>query len=45
MHRAGQQPLEELALTQHDHGLVADATGNVVVALDRLRRADETDEQ
>ena len=45
MHRAGQQPLEQLALSEHDHRFVADATRNVVVALDRLRRANETDEQ
>jgi hypothetical protein len=45
MHRAGQEALEQLALSEHDHRLVADALRNVVEAFDRLRRADEADEQ
>jgi hypothetical protein len=45
MHRARYQPLEQLPLSEHDHGFVANATWNVVVAFDRLPRANETDEQ
>ena len=45
MHRAGQQPLEQLALSEHDHRFVADPTWNVVVPLDRLRSTHEADEQ
>ena len=45
MHRAGQQPLEQLALSEHDHGFVANATRDVVVAFDRLARANEAGEQ
>ena len=45
MHRAGHQPLEQLSLSEDDHGFVANATRNVVVAFDRSSRADETDEQ
>jgi hypothetical protein len=45
MHRAGHQALEQLPLPENDHGFVANAPRNVVVALDRLRRTDETDEQ
>ena len=45
VHRPGQQPLEQLALPEHDHGFVANAPRNVVVALDGLPRADEAGEQ
>jgi hypothetical protein len=45
MHRARYQPLEQLPLSKNDHRFVADTAGDVVVALDRLPRADETDEQ
>ena len=45
MHRAGQQPLEQLALPEHDHRFVANALRQVVGALDGLRRAHEPDEQ
>jgi hypothetical protein len=39
------EPLEQLALPEHDHGLVSDALRHVVEALDRLAKADERDEQ
>jgi hypothetical protein len=39
------EPLQQLPLPQHDHGLVADALGHVVEALDRLAERDERDEQ
>ena len=45
VHHTGQEPLEELALPEHDHRLVADAAGQVVVALDGLPRAHERDQQ
>jgi hypothetical protein len=45
MHRAWEHPLEQLALSEHDHRFVADTAGDVVVAFDRSPRADETDEQ
>jgi hypothetical protein len=41
VHRAGKQPLEELALPEDDHRLVANADGNVVEPLDRLARVDQ----
>jgi hypothetical protein len=43
--QAGHEPLEELPLAEHDHGLVLDALGDVVEALDRLPEPDERDEQ
>jgi hypothetical protein len=41
VHQAGDQPLEQLALAEHDHGLVADAPAQGVAALDRLAGEDE----
>ena len=45
MHQPGHEPLQQLALAEHEHGLVADARGDVVGALDRLAHPDQPDEQ
>ena len=45
MHEPRAEPLEQLALAQHDLGLVAHAPRDVVRALDGLPEADEVDEQ
>jgi hypothetical protein len=45
MHQAGAEPLEQLALAEHDLGLVADAARDVVEPLDRLAELHEVDEQ
>ncbi len=45
MDEAGHQPLEQLPLAEHDHGLVAHARGDVVEALHRLAEPDERDQQ
>jgi hypothetical protein len=45
VHRTGQQPLEQLLLTENDHRFVADTPGDVVGAIERLRRADEAREE
>jgi hypothetical protein len=42
---AGHEPLEQLLLPEHDHGLVPHSLGNVVEALDGLAEPDERDEQ
>jgi hypothetical protein len=42
---AGHEPLKQLPLAQHDHGLVLDALGNVAEAVDRLAEPDEVDEE
>jgi hypothetical protein len=41
VHHARHEPLEQLLLAEHDHGLVLDAARQIVEALGRLRRADE----
>jgi hypothetical protein len=41
----GHEPLEQLPLAEHDHGLVLDPLRNVVEAVDRLAQFDEIDEQ
>jgi hypothetical protein len=41
VHQARDEPLQELLLAEHDHGLVADALWEGVVALDRPARQDE----
>jgi hypothetical protein len=41
VHDARHEPLEELLLAEHDHGLVLDAAGEIVEARGRLRRAHE----
>ena len=43
--QAGHEPLEQLPLAEHDHGLVLDALGHVAEAVDRLAEPDEVDEQ
>jgi hypothetical protein len=43
--QAGDEALEQLALAEDDHGLVAHAVGHVAEALDRLAEPDEVDEQ
>ena len=43
--QAGHEPLEELPLAEHDHGLVLDALGHVAEAVHRLAEPDEIDEQ
>ena len=43
--RPGHEPLEQLLLPEHDHGLVPDALRHVVEALDRLAEPDEVHEQ
>jgi hypothetical protein len=45
VHEAGDDPLEQLLLTEDDHGLVANALWDVVRALDRLARQDEPREE
>jgi hypothetical protein len=42
---AGHEPLEQLSLPEHDHGLVPDALGRVAGAVDRLAQPDQVDEQ
>jgi hypothetical protein len=42
---AGHEPLEQLPLAEHDHGLVLDPLGHVVEAVDRLAELDQVDEQ
>jgi hypothetical protein len=42
---AGDEPLEQLPLAQHDHGLVLDPLRDVAEAVDRLAEPDEVDEQ
>jgi hypothetical protein len=41
----GDEPLEQLALAQHNHCLVLDALGHVIEAVDRLAEPDQGDEQ
>jgi hypothetical protein len=41
VHQPGHEPLQELPLAEHDHGLVADPAGEVVAPLDGLAGADE----
>ncbi len=43
--QAGHEPLEQLPLAEHDHGLVLDALRHVVEALDRLAEPHEIHEQ
>ena len=43
--RPGDEPLQQLPLAEHDHGLVAHAPRHVARALDRLARADEPPEE
>jgi hypothetical protein len=45
VHQARHEPLEQLALPQHDLGLVADTPGRVPRAIHRLAEPDEVDEQ
>ena len=45
MDQARHEPLEQLPLPEHDHGLVLDALRHVVEALDRLAEPHEVDEQ
>jgi hypothetical protein len=45
VHQAGAEPLEQLALPEHDLGLVAGAARQVAGAVDRLAEPDEVDEQ
>jgi hypothetical protein len=45
VHDARHEPLEELLLAEHDHGLVLDAARQVVEALRRFRCADEPREE
>jgi hypothetical protein len=42
---AGHDPLKQLPLAEHDHGLVPDPLRHVVEALDRLTEPDERNEQ
>jgi hypothetical protein len=43
--QARHEPLEQLPLAEHDHGLVLDALGGVAEAVDRLAEPDQVDEQ
>jgi hypothetical protein len=43
--QARDQPLEQLPLAEHDHGLVLDALWHVVEALDRLAEPDQPYQQ
>ena len=45
VHEAGTEPLQQLALTEHDRHLVADAARHVTRALDRLGRAHQPAQQ
>ena len=45
MHQPRAEALEQLALPQHDLGLVAHAPRHVVEAVDRLAEPDEVDQQ
>jgi hypothetical protein len=45
VHQPRAEPLEQLALAQHDLGLVARAAREVAGAVDRLAEADEADQQ
>jgi hypothetical protein len=45
VHEAWAEPLEQLALAEHDLGLVAHAARDVGKALDRLAELNEIDEQ
>ena len=45
VHQPGHEPLQQLALAEHEHGLVADARADVVEALDRLAHPNQPDEQ
>ena len=45
VHETGDEPLQQLALTEHDRRLVADAGGEVRAAVDRLAREDEPREE
>jgi hypothetical protein len=45
MHHAGDQSLEQLALSEHDRRLVPDAARDVVGAVERSRRPDEAHEE
>jgi hypothetical protein len=45
VHQPGAEPLQQLALTEHDLGLVADALRQVVEALRGLAEPDEVEEQ
>ena len=45
MHHARHEPLEQLALAEHDRRLVLDAAGQVVGAVERPRGAHEPHEE
>ena len=45
MDQAGHEPLEQLPLAEHDHGLVLDSLRHVVEALDGLAEPDQVHEQ
>jgi hypothetical protein len=45
VHQPGAEPLEQLALPEHDLGLVAHAPRHVVRALGRLAELQQVDEQ
>jgi hypothetical protein len=42
---AGHEPLKQLLLPEHDHGLVLDPLRHVAEAIDGLAELDEIDEQ
>jgi hypothetical protein len=45
VHQAGDEPLQQLPLAEHDHSLVADAPREVTRAVDRPPLPDEPDEE
>jgi hypothetical protein len=45
VHQSRDEALQQLALAEHDHGLVADARRDRIAAGDRFARADEADEE
>jgi hypothetical protein len=45
VHQAGTEALKQLALSEHDLGLVAHAARHVAGALDRLAELEQIDEQ
>jgi hypothetical protein len=45
VHQPRSEPLEELPLAEHDDRLVAEPPGQVARPVDRLRPADEADEE
>ncbi len=45
MHQPGAEPLEQLALAEHDLGLVARAARHVAGAVDRLAEPDQADQE